>query len=162
MIDANLIFDGTLNPAAGVAITTSRASTNVLDLLAGRDIGAGLAYDQEIRVDVMQNFAGVGASLQVQVQEAPDNGAGAPGTYYTIAETDAIVTASLLALGRPIARYSWPVIQANYPAGDAAPPRFLRLNYVVAAGPFTGGSVLAYLNADRDSRVIYKANFVVA
>jgi hypothetical protein len=162
MIDAMTIFDGTLNPVAGIPLTAARASTNVIDLLAGRDIGAGLAYDQEIRVNVMQNFAGAGATLQVQVQEAPDNGAGLPGTYYTIAETDAVPTATLIVGNRPIARYSWPVIQANYPPGDANPPRFLRLNYLVAGGPFTAGTILAYLNVDREARNTYKANYTVA
>jgi hypothetical protein len=160
MIDGNLVFDGTLIPPVGAPLTVSRASTNVLDLLAGRDIGAGIAYDQEIHVDVLVPFAGAG-TLQIQVQEAPDAGNNTPGTYYTIAETDAIPLASLV-VGARIARYAWPVIQANYPAGDAAPPRYARLNYVVAGGPFTGGTLLAYLNADREERLIYRANFVVA
>lgn len=160
MIDANGLFDGTFNPPAGTALTVTRASTNVIDLLAGRDVGAGIAYDQEIHVDVMQNFTGAG-TLQVQVQEAPDAGGGVPGTYYTIAETDNIALANLT-VGARIARYAWPVIQQNYPAGDANPPRYLRLNYVVTGGPFTGGSLMAYLNADREERLIYRANYTVA
>lgn len=164
MLDALQIFDGSVVPSTGAALTTSRASTNVLDMLAGRDVGAGIAQDLELHVDVMQAFtAAGGATLQIQVQEAPETslGSGVPGTYYTIAETDALPVASLI-VGARVARYSWPVIQLNYPAGDASPPRFLRLNYIVSTGPFTAGTLLAYLSADREEYLNYRANYVVA
>lgn len=163
MIDGGYgLFDGSLNPSAGSLITITRASTNVLDLLVGRDIGAGIAYDQELHVDVMAAFDnGATPTLQIQVQSAPDNGSGAPGSYTTLLETD-VIPGSALIVGARIARYPWPVIQRNYPAGDTSPPRFLRLNYVVASGPFTVGSVMAYLNVDREERLIYPENYKTA
>lgn len=164
MIDNLLIFDGTLVPSTGAALTTARASTNVLDMLAGRDVGAGIANDLEIHVDILQTFtAAGGATLNIQVQEAPETfvGSGIPGTYYTIAQTDAVAVANMVA-GARICRYAWPVIQQSFPAGDAAPPRYLRLNYVVTTGPFTAGTILAYLSGDREEYLNYRANFTPA
>lgn len=162
MIDGGWgIFDGTLNPSAGVAITSTAVSTNVLDLMVGTDIGAGLAYDQELHVDVMVSLTGNTGTLQVQLQAAPDNGSGAPGAYANLLLSPVYTIAQLTA-GSRIVRYPWPVIQQAFGNSDVNPPRFLRLNYVVGSGPFTAGSVLSYLNVDREERLIYPQNYVTA
>lgn len=165
MIDGGYgLFDGTLNPSAGSLITATRASTNVLDLLAGRDIGPGAGRNgqgQMLHCQVMAAFDNAATpTLQIQVQAAPNN-SGSPGTYYTLIETDVILGSSLI-VGARLLRIAWPDIQLNFPAGDGAPPRFLRLNYVVASGPFTVGSVMAWLGGDREERLIYPENYTTA
>jgi Bbp16-like protein len=153
------IFDGTLNPTAGAAITASRTSANVIDLLAGRDIGAGIAYDQELHMDVLQAFVGA-TSLQASIQGSADN-----TTFYDMLFSPVWATAALVP-GVGIFRYAVPVVQLNLPyaapPGQSTIPRYLRLNYTVVGGPFTGGTILAYLNVDREERLIYKNNYVAA
>src|SRR4051812_33589370 len=97
IMDRLIEFDAT-----GTAITVTAVSTNVLDLHGaslipapsatvkpGRDIGAASGYSQpRLLVQATEAFAAVGAAtLQVQVQAAPDNGAGAEGAYATYVET---------------------------------------------------------------------------
>jgi hypothetical protein len=99
IIDKLLEFD-----PAGTLITVTAASTNVLDLHGaslipaaaskpGRDMGAGVAPGAvpRLMVQVQTTFTAVGAAtLQVQIQGAPDDGTGAAGAYVTYAETPAI------------------------------------------------------------------------
>jgi hypothetical protein len=156
------IFDGSLNPTTGVAITATAVSTNVLDLMVGTDIGAGLAYDPELHVDIITSLTGNTGTLTVQLQCAPDNGSGSPGSFFVILQSPTLAIANLTAGSRAV-RYAWPVIQGLFSSlSDVNPPRFLRLNYVVGSGPFTAGTVLSYLNVDREERLIYPSNFVTA
>jgi hypothetical protein len=160
------IFSGALaSPPTGQTITTTAVSTNVMDLMVGRDIGPGAGFNgqgQMLHAVVINAFDnGATPTLQIQIQAAPDNGSGAPGTYSTLLETDAISGSSLIA-GARLLRTPWPDIQLNFPAGDIHPPRFLRLNYIVGSGPFTVGTLLAYLADEREERLIYPANFTTA
>lgn len=147
MIDSNLLFD-----PANTAITATAASTNVIDAAGTglpaspqmRDLGPG-AKPLKARVVVQQAFTAAGAAtLQVQLEAAPDNGSGAPGAYAILAQSDAIPKASLIAgafidLVIPPAPPQMDVLPPDEVAGSA--PRFYRLNYVVATGPFTAGQV---------------------
>jgi hypothetical protein len=164
MLDITQIFDGTpasgQTPSAGVAITATRVSTNVLDLLTGRDIGS--ANPLAIHVDVLTTFTAAGAAtLQIDYEVCDTVG----GTYLSILSSPIIPVAQLVA-GTSIFRYPVPVNQVlNAAAGVLKTPgRFVRLNYVVATGPFTAGSVMAYLNPllDRDQYVSYPANYTAA
>lgn len=154
------IFDGTLNPSAGAALTVSRVSTNVLDLLAGRDIGAGIAYDQELHADITTTFtAGGGATLQMSIQGSIDN-----ATFFDLLFSPVYAVANLVQ-GVRIFGYAVPIAQLNMPGlppAQSTPPRYLRLNYTVSTGPFLTGNILAYLNVDREERLIYPKNYVTA
>lgn len=156
MLDANLIFDGTLPPAAGAAITVSRASTNVLDMLANRDIGAGMAAPTGLHVKVTQAFtAGGAATLQIAYQTSPDN-----ATFVDIMLSPIIPVASLV-LGAPMFIYRVPQFQLN---DTGTPNRYHRLNYTVATGPMTAGAVFAYLAAGMDqdsSNSVYTSGFSI-
>lgn len=81
---------------------------------------------------------GTAATLNVQFQGAPDTGAGGgylPGTWTTIAETGPIASANLVAQ-QIIARFPF----MPYPLVPL--PRYLSLNFVVAAGTsFTAGTI---------------------
>jgi hypothetical protein len=154
------IFDGTLNPSAGAALTVSRVSTNVLDLMVGRDIGAGLAYDQELHMDVMAAFTAAGAAtLQASIQGSGDN-----VTFFDLLFSPVYAVANLV-VGSRIFGFAVPIAQLNMPGLPPAQPtlpRYLRLSYVVSTGPFTAGSILAYLNVDREERLIYPKNYNAA
>ena len=169
-------LDNQLTFSSGQAITTTAASTNVIDLAGlgsgttvtniignasvfGEDIGIGSGvYRPKILVTVGTAFAG-GTSLNVQLQGAPDNGSGSPGTYVTYDESGAVVTASLTA-NQVIFRVDVAAIQpANGPL-----PRFLRLNYTVV-GTYTAGTIaFAGIVLDRQdwSAGMYPSGFAVA
>lgn len=160
MLDLTQILDGTLGPVAGAAITVTRVSTNVIDWLVARDMGAGEILG--IHVDVLQAFtAGGAATLTVNAEVCDTVG----GTYLNILSTPIIPVAQLIA-GTPIMRYGFPVNQMlNAVAGILkAPGRFFRLNYTVATGPMTAGTVMAYLTPelDRDVYYTYPANYTAA
>lgn len=147
LIDGLLQFD-----PAGTAVTASAASTNVLDLMQARDLGIG---DEPLQLMVVTNgaFAPTTASLNIQVQGAPDNGSGAPGTWTTYAESGALTGTQLNANGNGTV-----VLPIDLPARapGAAVPRYLRLNYVVTSGPFTTGTLQAALVLERGQII---ANF---
>lgn len=161
MIDAQLIFDGTLNAttgaATGVAITavsTTQDSTNVIDLLTGRDLGAGSILG--IHVDVTVAFT-VGTSLQIDFEVS----SAAAGTYYSILTSEVIPVAQLI-VGAPIFRYGVPLNQVlNATAGiPNVPGRFLKLVYTTV-GTFSTGKVFSYISPthDRQEQYIYPKNY---
>lgn len=151
IMDKSLEFDPT-----GTAITATAVSTNVIDLGVGRDMGSGAEGDASINVLVLCETALTGGtSLNVEVQGAPDNGSGAPGTYVTLIESGVIPAASLTA-GATVLRCALPRRRT-----EADPlPRFLILNYVVV-GPFTGGTVHSILEGTRQDNIAYKPGTVV-
>lgn len=158
MIDLTQVLDGTLSPTAGAAITASRVSTNVIDWLVGRDMGAGALLG--IHVDILQTFATL-TSLTVDAEVCDTVG----GTYLNILTTPAIPAAQLIA-GSSIMRYVFPLNQVlNATAGILkAPGRFFRLSYTVAGTNATAGTVFSYLTPvmDRDQYYTYPGNYVAA
>ena len=160
MLDANLIFDGT-SPNTGAAITTTRVSGNVIDLLGNRDVGAG--HDLELHVLVLQTFtAGGAATLQISVQSGNDSTAAA---NYDLLLSPVYALASLVA-GKQLFRYKLPLYQENEVTGLGKPGRYLNLKYTVSTGPMTAGSVFAYLTGggDRDIQQSYQypANYLIS
>ena len=165
-------LDQALKFSDAQAITVSAASTNLYDItgagsgnvppmsfgttgLAAADMGMGEGIRPNILVSVAEAFTAAGAAtLQIQVQAAPDNGSGSPGTYTTILETAAIPKATLT-LG---ANFQLPL--PPLAVGEVL-PRFYRLNYVVATGPMTAGKLNSslLLNAPTQVNIQYPANF---
>ena len=98
------------------------------------------------------------ATLTVQLQEAPDTAtSGTPGTWTPIAQTDAIPVANLTA-GTKIAEFTIPPKGPEVVA--SAFPRFFRLNYVVATGPMTAGTIaFAGIITGRDDTPEYPAAY---
>lgn len=168
-----MFIDQELKLSNAQAITVSAASTNLYDVtgagagnvpnmvfgttgLAGADMGLGdSAMRPTAYFTVGTTFTAAGAAtLQIQIQAAPDNGAGSPGTYTTIVETSAFAKALLVAGAN---------LQIPLPPitlGEAL-PRFYRFNYLVATGPMTAGSLTGaiLLNAPSQINVQYPANF---
>lgn len=162
-LDGLMLFD-----PANTAITVSAASVNVFDAGAtnlqnptgnqSRDLGAG---DEILSVFaiIQQAFAAAGAAtLQASIQGAPDN-AGAPGAFFDMMMTGVLPKANLT-LGRELLRTPLPM---NTPAASNTdfPPRFYRLNYTVATGPFTAGQVESGLTTakSRQASFAYAAGF---
>lgn len=132
-----MIFSNELMFSDDQAITTTAASTNVIDLGAAQallgnstaqaqDIGRGVPIP--ISIQVTESFAG-GTNLQVQVQT---DSTAAFSSATTVLESETVATASL------VAGYQFHII--HLPPGLSE--QFVRLNYTVS-GTHTAGKVTA-------------------
>lgn len=148
LLDNNLLLD------SAHAITATAASTNVVDLVNARDIGAGPDYGAvpKLMVLVTTSFASTNAgTLTVQFQGSTDN-----TTWSTYAATRAMTAGELVAGNRLFD------IDVPRPGPGDALPRYLRLNHVVA-NAFTGGAVTSAIVLGRqDSVPAYPAGVTVA
>lgn len=150
-----MILDGLLqfSAAAGDSPTTgSQTSTNQIDLgISGlptsasgggaRDIGIGDDPAMKLLVLVVTAFTG-GTSLQINIQGAPDNGSGSPGSF-TVMNSGPVVAEAALIAGARLDDVDMP-----RPAPGQALPRFLQLGYV-SVGTHGAGALKAYLVLDR-------------
>ena len=140
----------------GVAVTNR---IGVAGTVFGSDLGGGgpLASAPQLGVWVATTFTAAGAAtLQCQLQAAIDNGAGSPGAWDTILESDTVPVANLIAgtPGRPLASFTVP---SRYQGQGF--PRFYRVNYVVATGPMTAGASSAALLTGIDDVSFYPPNY---
>ena len=157
-IDANLVFDqGTYSYTTGMTGAnqfgsgTTTTSTNIIDLLNARDIGAGTANDHsDLTVEflVTTAYAG-GTSVNFQVQGSTDS-----TTWTTYCESGAIAIASLGA-GKAV-KLKMPIVNPD----DGALPRYLRTAYV-NVGANTAGAVIAWLGTVDTTRY-YKPGVTVS
>jgi hypothetical protein len=166
ILDGLLMFTGTFYGAtAPTSISTfgdrpttgTQVSSNFLDLGIGtvanpaipapaagggaRDIGIGDDPAMKILVVVVTAITG-GTSLQVNLQGAPDNGAGAPGAY-VIMTSGAVVAEANLIQGARLLDQDMPRPVPTQPL-----PRFLQLGYVTV-GTHSAGELRAFLVLDR-------------
>lgn len=150
MIDQTLLFDGTL-PNTGIAVTATRVSTNVIDVLTARDIAAG--NDITLNVLVTTAFTTTNsATLQVQFETCATAG----GSYVAL-QLSPVYAASNLIAGSMLAKYVLAPNQLNNGTTGiiAAPGEFLRLTYTVGTGVFSAGAVMAWLTATPDQTRYY-------
>lgn len=172
-----MILDITSTLSSNQAITVTAVSTGVYDTAGlgvgqpvlnafgiaddssfGNDLGGGGPLDSgpQLVAFVGTAFTAGGAgTLQVQLQAATDTtNTGTPGTWNTILQTDAYALATLTA-AQKIADFTVP---RRYPGKDF--PRFYRLNYVVATGPMTAGTIsYAGLLTGIDNAALYPAAY---
>jgi hypothetical protein len=149
IIDQFLVFDqgaySTTTGMSGIAQFASGAtttSTNTIDLLNARDIGAGTANDTaDLTVEWLITTAYTGGtSVNFQILGSTNNSA-----YTVYAETGAVPIASLTVGAR--LKLKMPIVT---PDGGPA-PRYLQLAYV-NAGANTAGSVIAWLGTVESQR----------
>lgn len=131
------------------AITATAPSTNVIDLGVARDVGGAVTDQLYLLCEVVTAFtSGGGTTLQVQYQGSND-----ASSWTTIAQSDAVALASL-AQGYKFLQ--GPTISPV----SGSPYRYLRLNYVVASGPFTGGAITAAFTPSLQHQPVYAAGYV--
>jgi hypothetical protein len=164
ILDGALQFTGTAGNTAAMVdspTTGTQQSTNVIDLVSARDMGIGDDPAIKLLVQIMTALTG-GTSIDVQLQGAPDNGSGLPGTYTTMWDSGVILEADLLA-GRYIANVDLPRIwlPSPYQPGKQVLPRFLRLQYV-NAGTHGAGTLFGALVLDRQDQISYPPGVVIA
>lgn len=114
----------------------------------GRDLGIGDYPALKLMILVTTTFLS-GTSLQVGVQGAPDNGAGAPGAYQTYATGPVVAEAQLIA-GARLFDDDLPRMAPMTAATN--PPRYYRLTYI-NVGTHTAGKIEATLVLDRIDQI---------
>ncbi len=143
---------GVGNPATNVFGQVFGTATN-----EGNDIGGGgpLVSPPMIVALVGTAFTAAGAATMIiTLQGAPDtSNSGTPGTWTDEISTGAMAVANLTA-GAAAARF---VIPPRVP-GQAF-QRFYRLNYTIATGPMTAGTMSAFIATGADNGAIYSSNF---
>lgn len=173
-------LDNLVQFSASQAITSTAASASIYDVtgagsgnasnmiggitstganaVIGFDIGAG---DGIAIPEVFYNIpttlvAGGAGTLTIQLQAAPDNGSNVPGTWITVAQTEAFT--SQLTAGTS-GQFQVPPVPPGF--GEAQ-PRFYRLNYVVATSNYLSGAISAnlVLNPSQATKIqTYPANY---
>src|SRR5215813_5638291 len=91
-VDIGVGLETVTNPL-GAAIPTPAGGAGA------RDLGVGDTPSLKILVEVVNTFTG-GTNLQVNIQGAPDNGSGSPGSYTVYATGPVVVEANLVAGAR--------------------------------------------------------------
>lgn len=166
ILDGLLTFTGTSNGATGgitagaqtdSPTTGTQVASNIVDLgLAGlptsangggaRDLGVGDDPALKLSAIVTTAFTG-GTSLQLEVDGAPDNGSGAPGTYTVMWQSQAISEATLVA-GIQLANIDLPRVVPGQ-----VPPRYLRLRFITV-GTHTAGAIECNIVLDRIDQIV--------
>jgi hypothetical protein len=166
ILDGLLTFTGTSNGASGgitlgaqtdAPTTGTQIASNIIDLGVtsgvpssangggARDIGIG--DDPAMKLSAICPIAWVGGtSVQLELDGAPDNGSGAPGSYTVMWTGQAVLTAALVA-GVQIANVDVPRVVPGQVL-----PRFLRLRFITV-GTYTTSSIEAQIVLDLDQQI---------
>jgi hypothetical protein len=160
ILDAFQMFDPPSNPAQLNQVVGTYPSNNILDygITSGipssangggaRDMGIGDDPALKLMVQVSILFASLGAgTLQISLQGAPDNGAGAPGAFTTWWSSPVYALATLNA-GSRLLDMDFP-----RPPDGVAVPRYMQLLYTIAGATFTAGQIVAGVVLDRDDQM---------
>ncbi len=156
VFDVTGVGSGTVPPMiTGINGTTGAA------VPIGFDIGAGDGFAiPEVVWTVPTAFVSAGgATLQVSLQAAPDNGSGSAGTYQTIVQTSTFTAGQLAA--NTIGQFQVPPVGPNW-IGEPL-PRFYRLNFTVGTSTFSAGNITAYINLNPSQATkiqFYPGNYV--
>ena len=145
ILDSLLTFD-----PAGTPITAGGPSTNTLDMLNARDMGIGTEPALMFLVLGNAAFAAAGAAtLNIQLQGSADN-----VNWLTFSESGPLTLAQITSTSQKLWTGALP-----HRAPVAPLPRYYRLNYVVGTGPFTAGTVQAYMTTNVDAAPSYPSGF---
>ena len=151
-----MLLDSTLNFSDAQALTASAASTNVVTLSNGRDMGIGTEiFLVLVGSGTFASAAGT-ATLQVTVQYSADN-----ATYVDAALSPVMTITQLNDTAQEDEPYLFAVCLPRPKKGTDTTPLYIRLNYTVGTQSFTAGTVSAYLTIGRDDVVYYPRNYSV-
>lgn len=148
-----MLLDGYVMFSNAQALTATADSTNILDMQNARDLG--IAEQKSLKIFVVTQAAllsGGATTLQVQLQGSTD-----ASTWTTMYDTGALAKATITAAGTRIASFDMP-----RPVVGQALPRYYKLVYTIATGPFTSGSVSAAIVLDDQANVLYPAGITIA
>ena len=167
IIDALNLFTGTSNGASGGITSTAYTDapttgtqdcSNIVDIGiksgiptsasggGARDLGIGDKPALKLLFQVVTAFTG-GTSLQLQLQGAPDNGSGAPGSYVVLWASNAIPEANLTS-GSDIGNIFFP-----QPEPGQSIPRFLKVT-CVSVGTHTAGTIECAVVLDQIQQIV--------
>ncbi|MGO9370842.1 MAG: Bbp16 family capsid cement protein [Syntrophobacteraceae bacterium] len=175
-MDAYLLLDGSVNSAGALIGQPQSAwtnqpgnntSANIHDVSQLPGSASGLGHDVGVGnglwlvVQVLTAYTSGGSpTLQVNLQYAPDNGSGSPGSWVTM-QSSAVYALSQLTLGAELMRMQLPPYSPA-PAGGSALPKFIQMSYAIGSASFTAGALLAAIVEDRSAigpLLAYKAAY---
>ena len=150
-----MIVDALLQLSEAQAVTSTAVSTNTIDLLQNRDVGAGNDLYAIFTVDTAATAAGA-ATVNFQVISSASASLTSPTV---LAQTNAIPKTDLTAGRKPIAVRLSPQVLNSLPIGQ----RYLGVQYTVGTGPLTAGAFTCYItDSDVSVNKNYPSGFVVA
>lgn len=141
LLDKQNVFDWQ------AALTATRASTDVIDLVNARDLGGSFVDNPnlKIRMTVVTALVSAGSStLAVAFQGSTDN-----------SNWDTYLTMPTVAKASLVAGYTLDIPWPDRLSGQSL-PQYIRLNYTVDTTDFTGGTVSAYVVLDRQKNFAYR------
>lgn len=139
LLDKQNLFEDAL-AVSGLAVATT-ASTNVIDLLNSRDIGIDESPNLFISIGAAFTTAAAG-TLEWTLQSSADN-----VTYFTILRSPAAMPVADLIAGMSLANLRT-TIRSPTQRRQGLATRYLRLQWIVATGVFTAGTLNAGLVLD--------------
>ncbi len=167
IIDGLLTFTGTGNGStSGITAsqwtdaptTGTQDASTILDLGltnalpnsasggGARDLGIGDKPSLKLSAIATVAFTG-GTSLQIELQGAPDNGSGAPGSY-TVMWLGPVFPEATMVAGCQLANVDLPRV-----IFEQVLPRYLKLTFI-SVGTHSLGQVEAQIVIDRDDQII--------
>ncbi|MDR3572270.1 MAG: hypothetical protein P4L50_00275 [Anaerolineaceae bacterium] len=168
ILDGSLLFTGTSNGASGGITSTAytdapttgtQTASNIVDLGVpsgvpssasgggARDIGIGQPGVLKLMAISTVAFT-VGTSMQLELDGAADNGAGAPSGTWTPMWTSPVINEAQMTAGAILANVDVPRVVPGQVL-----PRFLRLRYITV-GTHTLGQVEAGIVLDQDLHIV--------
>jgi hypothetical protein len=147
-----MLLDGYLMFSNGQVLTATADSTNVLDMQNARDLGIG--EDQTLKIFVQTGSALLSAGATTTTVTL--SGSTDASTWTVMASSPAVAKTDLTAAGTRI----WSIDMPRPVAGQAL-PRYYKLTYTLATGPFTSGTVNAGIVLDDQANVQYGAGITV-